>query len=35
MPFGIGITGRATMITVIVAVSVAVAVGLIEEWFKD
>ena len=35
MPIGIGTTGRATMITVIVAISVAVCVGILEDWFND
>lgn len=35
MPIGIGTTGRAAMIAVIVAVSVAVFIGILEEWFRD
>lgn len=35
MPVGIGTTGRAAMITVIVAVSVAVFVGILEDWFNN
>jgi hypothetical protein len=35
MPIGIGTTGSAAMITIVVAVTVAVFVGLLEDWYDD
>lgn len=35
MPIGVSTNGRSAMITIIVAVTVAVFVGILEDWYND